>query len=358
MIETVNSWGIIIILTLALTPISCLDSIEIELPDFRESSRLVIQGVIERSDRYYRFLVRVSETRDLNNYNIDEEKIAEISLIYNDQAILSLQNGSEFLVPVQLFHQLYGDSPEKSVFNIRIQVGQSTFESIPQSILHAPEGANLKLVYEEREELNEIENVVTRPYVKLLASAPIISQKGEKVSYLWNVSGVFLFREIIWTLDTSYDPRLCYVSDPPSQNEIKVINSDNINVDTIKNFEIHQTSADYRFASGYYYTVVQKTIDAKAADYWQQLSASINREGTIYDPPVGIVTTNITQIGGDPVEVLGYFYTAGIDTLRILSTRDETGNQPHMCIHRVVSEVCCDCILILNSSYDKPAYWD
>lgn len=339
-------------------PLGCLDTIEIELPQQEDLRRLVVQGVIERSDLVYRFFVQVFATQKLSSLLTDDKQPADIHLIYNDHSILSLENGSEFTIPVTTFHELYGDTPKDAQFNIRIFFDDAVFESVSQSILAPTQGATLELEYTEREELNDIENVVTRPYVKLLVNTPIKNNDQKRVSLLWNVSGVYLFREVIWTLDTSYDPRFCYVSDPSGKNEINVIKATDIRGDTVRDMQIHETPADHRFATGYYYTVIQKAIDESAANYWTQVKASIDRQGTIYDPPPGVVSTNIRQTDGSPVEILGYFYTAGVDTIRLLSARDETGNQPHLCAHKIISEVCCDCILIFNSSYDKPSYWE
>jgi hypothetical protein len=199
---------------------------------------------------------------------------------------------------------------------------------------------------------------VTRSYVKLLVNTPVTNEDQKRVSFRWDVSGVYLFREVIWSLNASYDPRFCYISDILGKNEINVVNVRAVNGDSIRDLEIHETLADHRFASGYYYTVIQKAISEPAANYWDQIDRGTNRKGTIYDPPAGIATTNITQVEGDPLDVLGYFYTSGVDTMRLLSTRDETGNQPHLCAFKIVSDICCDCILILNSSYDKPSYWE
>ena len=336
----------------------CVDTIDIPIPQDTGEDRLVIHGVVERSDKIYRFFVQSLSTQDLQSGVEDHNRDADIDLIYNGQPIFSLQSGSEFTIPIDSFHQLYGGTRDQAHFNIQVQVDGRVFESESQSILENPEGGALKLSYVEREELNDIENLVTNAYVKLLVSTPVVNSDNKRVSFLWDVSGVYLFREVIWTLATDYDPRFCYVTDRPALNEIQVLNSQSVNGEFVNDLEINETSADHRFASGYYYTVVQKAIDQRAAIYWDQLRKNIEREGTIYDPPAGIAQSNITQVEGPPMDVLGYFYTAGVDTLRHLSTRDETGNQPHLCALNIISEVCCDCILILNSTYAKPPYWD
>ncbi|MCB0688364.1 MAG: DUF4249 family protein [Saprospiraceae bacterium] len=337
--------------------LSCLDTINIDLPN-DEAGRLVIDGLVERSPDIYRFVVNVSRTRDLNTEGIDNLESATILLLYNGTPIFELVNGEEDTISIVAFHEQYGGNLEEAYFNIRVLTPDGNmFESESQKILNSPKESSIKLSYEIRAELNDRENVVQRGYVKVGISTPIINQTGERVSFRWDVSGVYEFREVAWTDDPFVNVKTCYVKDFLPGNKVNVLKSSEISGDYITDFEIAALPGDHKFASGYYFTVVQKTLDEAAAIYWDRVRQSIDREGTIFDAPVGANNSNIQQVSGDPVEVLGYFYTAGVDTLRHLSTREETGKQLHLCAYATVSDACCDCLLLVNSSLSKPLYW-
>ncbi|MBK8506229.1 MAG: DUF4249 family protein [Saprospiraceae bacterium] len=336
----------------------CIDTIEIDLPS-TSSGRLVIEGFVEQSPDIYRFLVTVSRSNAINSDAADLRENASIGLVYNGQIIRSLINGQEDTISIDLFHQLYGGDPRTAKFNIWVQTSDGgLFEAIEQPVLRTPQGSTVQLKFEVRPELNDIENLVERGYVKVLVNSPLNNDFGDRVSFRWDVSGVYYFPEVAWTDNPFFYTKNCYVKDFIPFNEVNVLNGSKISGPEVREFEICETPADFRFASGYYFTVIQKSMDASAAEYWDQIRQSIEREGTIFDPPVGAIRTNIKQIGGSEQDVLGYFYTAGIDTLRHLATREESGKQRHLCAFETVSEACCDCLLIVNSSLEKPFYWE
>lgn len=335
----------------------CIDTIEVDLPS-DGSQRLVIDGVVERSPDIYRFFVRISTTSELGEELIASEVRADIQLVLNGIPVRSLTNAIADTISIEEFHQLYGGSPEEATFNIGVTLPDgSEYESVTQKVLENPVGSDIKLNYVTRQELNDVDNIVERGYVKVQISTPVINARQERVSLRWDVYGVYRFPEVAWTEDPFFFPKTCYVRDFLPVNKVKVLKSTSVRTDFVDGFEVAELDADHRFASGYYFTVIQKSISDDAAIYWDQVRQSISRGGTIFDSPVGAVKSNISQIGGDSREALGYFYTAGIDTLRHLSTRDETGGQLHLCAFQTVSEACCDCLILVNSTLDKPSYW-
>ena len=336
----------------------CIDEIGVHIPD-KQNDRLVIEGFVEQSPDIYRFLVTVSRSNTLNGDAVDLRENASINLLYNGQSSIALINGQADTISIDRFHQIFGGDPRTAKFNIGVQTSDgSLFEAVEQPILKTPEGSTIRLQVEVRPELNEIENLIERSYVKVLINSPLINNVGERVSFRWDVTGVYRFPEVAWTDNPFFFPKTCYVNDFVPFNEVNVLNSNKINGPEVREFEICETPADFRFASGYYFTVIQKSIDSKAAEYWDEVRQSIEREGTIFDPPVGAIRSNIKQVGGLEQEVLGYFYTAGIDTIRHFATREESGKQRHLCAFQTVSEACCNCLLFVNSSLERPFYWE
>lgn len=336
----------------------CIDTIEVDLPPGSQE-RLVIDGVVERSPDLYRFFVRVSSTTGLTEELVANEVPADIQLMYQGVPVRGLINAREDTISIERFHQLYGGTTEDATFNILVRtVDGKSFESQPQKILPNPKDSKIELTYETRQELNDIENIVERGYVKVGVSTSVINDFQERVSLRWDISGVYKFPEVAWTDDPFFFPKVCYVEDFLPVNKVKVLLSNSVRTDYVERFEIAELEADHRFASGYYFTAVQKSISEDAAIYWDQVRQSIEREGTIFDAPVGAVNSNIRQVEGSAQTVLGYFYTADIDTIRHLSTREETGRQIHLCAFQTVSEACCDCLILVNSTLEKPTYWE
>jgi hypothetical protein len=350
--------GIFSFLMLTGISMGCLDDIKVDLP-VNSSDRLVIGGVAERSPDVYRFLITVSRTRDLSERVFPLENDVNISLLYHGDEVLSLTNGSPLIIPVEQFHSIYGGNPEASVFNIRVHTSDGQiYESREQAILQPPEGARISVSYDERTVLNDIGNSVIGDFVKIRINTPVVNPDDQRISLIWKVSGVFKFLEGECTTDPYGSPRLCYVQEFHTQSPSSVLNGAKVHGDQVEDFEIMETTADARFALGYYFTVVQRTLNNEAGIYWEQAKESITREGTIFDSSPGALPSNIIQKEGAYSEVLGYFYTAGIDTIRYYASQNETGNQRLACARDPQADGCCECFRLSNSSLVKPVYWD
>jgi len=338
---------------------ACIDTIEIELPQ-GDGGRLVIEGSVERGPDNYLFRASVRRTaQDIRDVVLKLEA-ADIFLLMNGQEILSLRNNEGELIDINTFHDQYGADPRNANFGLRVILEDGRiFESEEQKILSPSPASSLEVNLIERELLNDAGIFVQQEYVELLVNSALKNDQGEALSYTWEVSAVYEFPEVAWTDDPGFFPSTCYVpvSSPP--DEINVILASKVNGEELNNYKIGETEADFRFITGYYYTVLQKTIDEKTATYWEQVATNISREGTLFDPPAGQIESNIRNINDEQDEVLGYFFAAGVDTLRYFARPDETGNQLHPCTLEPGTPLCCDCLSSLfNSTLNKPHYWD
>lgn len=334
----------------------CVDTIQVDLPNVN-GGRLVVGGVVERSPEIYRFLISVSETQSVHGTFIEKLADSEISILLNGKAIFLISNNEEFRIPISDFHQQYGGSPEDATFNISVKLSDGRiFESVEQKIMDAPTGTELKLEYYEKKVFNVIGNLVDRGFVRVYLSTPLVNREGDMVSLKWDVTGDYEFRESCFGV--TFNPKVCYIHESYPVGAINIINSDKANVSNLVNFELGETDATYKFASRYYFTVVSKAISNYSAAFWEEVDRALTREGTIYDIPPAAFRTNIHQIEGAVSEVQGYFYTAGVDTVRYRATKEETGFQRSPCSIFAQADGCCGCFALGGSTYDKPHFWD
>ena len=337
-----------------MTLFGCLDDIEVQLPE-ETGGRLVIAGRIQRSPDIYQFLVEVSRTTELENYLIDYEKSVEIRLIYTGSEILTLPNNEALMIGIEEFHDLYGGAKEDATFNIKIILENgSVFLAEEQGILDPPADQSLSTNYEERSTLTDVESVVTRGYVILNTSTSLINSDGQRISMLYSVGGIYRFLE---GGPPDKIKNVCYVPDLWPKNEIIVLNAKEVVGDTVQHHKLTETIADSRFSAGYYFNVVAGSITQDAATYWQEVGQSIKRDGSIFDVPVGAVRTNVRQMEGDSIPVLGYFYTAGIDTIRFRPRWEETGRQGFHCDVDPFKDGCENCLTLEGSRLERPWYW-
>lgn len=348
-----------IILSMILCMFGCVDTIDIELPT-TTSGRLVIEGSIERGPDEYSIRASVRRTaQDVLDIVLELEQ-ADISLIMNEEEILFLENNETLILDIDDFHARYGANPSDAQFRIRAVLEDGrVFESTNQQVINPAKFSNLEIEMKERSIVNSAGILVKEEFVELLVNTSLENDEAEKLSFVWEASGVYEFVEVAWTDDPGFFPATCYVDVPAPPNEVNVLLATDIGGESLEKHKIAETVVDFRFVSGYYYTVLQKTVDVQTGKYWEQVAANITREGTLFDPPAGRIVSNIRNIADEQDEVLGYFYAAGIDTVRYLTTPEETGFQLHPCSIDPTLDFCCDCITnIFNSSLSKPSYWD
>ena len=339
---------------------SCIDTIDLELPE-NKVGRIVVAGSVVRSPDDYVFRAAVRRTVQVVDEFVFELDEANISILFNGNEVLSLSNNDPLQMGVEQFHSDFGGTPENAVFRLRAEVSDGRIlESADQKILNPPTETSLEVGLDTRLFTNESDNIVERTFVELFINSPLENEQGERLSFLWEVSGVYSFPEITWTDNPFWFGSLCYIPAPPLLNEVNVVSSSDINTSELVRFKINEKQADFKYYNGYYYTVVLKAIDDSAAEYWKEVASSIKRDGTLFDTPPGKVRTNLQNVN-DALDnqVLGYFYAAGIDTVRHLATPSETGFQRHLCNPLDTIPVpCCDCINgFRNSTLNKPSYW-
>ncbi len=349
--------GGLIILSVVFS--SCLDTIDVQLPA-NVAGRIVVEGSVQRSSQDYAIRAAVRRTVQLTDDAFDLEP-AEIMLLANDRVVAPLANDQVWKVAISEFHSQFGGNPNTTIFSLRVITSDGrTLESSNQQIIDPPQNASLEVNLIVRPELNLSENIVDLDFIELLINTPLVNAEGKRVSFLWDVSGVFRFPEQVWTDNPFFLPDICYVYQPSLKNKVSVVSSADINGDHLSGFKIHETRADFKFHSGYYYTVLLKSVDVSTAEYWKEIEASLTREGTLFDAPPGKIRSNIVNVNDpDDESIVGYFYSAGIDTVRFLATPNQTGFQRHLCNPLDSMEVpCCNCLEgFRNSTLERPHYW-
>lgn len=336
----------------------CLDTIELDLPS-QSSGRLIIEGSIERSDSYH---VRVAVRRTFENEDVillpDEDPV--ITLMVDNIEAFSLQNNQPVTLPISAFHENYGGDLN-SAFHIEVSMPDgNTYQSEPERIIESAPSGVVSSGYAVRTELNNQNNIVEADYVEAFISAPLVNDDGKKVSMRWDLSGAFEYREVPCDDNPFFMSRSCYVDVLNRKNEVNILIGSETGGDQINKLKIGEAVADYKFWSSYYFTVVQKTLSDRAAEYWSQIASSISRSGTIFDVPPGRVSTNIFNTSDVNQDVLGYFYASAIDTLRHRVPRENVGEQLHQCAHEDFPRPghCCDCASTYGAeTLIKPSYW-
>ena len=340
---------------------SCIDTIDLELPS-NAAGRIVLEGYVYQTPDHYAFRASARKTVQILDELVFALDDSELTMVFNGMEVFSLENNVELLIDIDQFHSDFGGSPDESIFRLRALTSDGRIlESTEQRVLLPAIGSSLEVGLDSRLILNDAGNIIDKEFVELFINSPLVNLRSQRVSYLWEVSGVYRYPELTWTDSPFWLPTICYIPVRPLLNAVNVVSSADVSSEELVRFKINEIEADFKFHSAFYYTVVLKAINAAAAEYWKEVGESIKRDGTLFDTPPGKIRTNLRNINdASDDQILGYFYAAGVDTLRYLAMPDATGFQRHQCNPLDSMDVpCCDCLAgFRNSSIEKPHYWD
>lgn len=341
---------------IALLPwISCVDNIQLGRPDLPDSGMLV-QGKL-LVGKPSRVSAEVFELYTLSS-NLPRPIGGAKVILEDDQShsvlLFSDAAGSYFL-------ELDPDDPAFPIIegrNYRLKVSLPNgraYESAWEPLLPAPKPDSLSVDFALQEYTDGRGELRTDTFARFGIHTPL----------LVNGQAVF-FR---WELDQGYkltdDPgKTCYVVRDFLADNVFALNSAAAGAGRLDNYFLTDALVDYRFAEGFYMIVHQQSISPDAFGYFDELQQLLAKKGTLFDPPVGAIRSNISGLNEAEELTYGFFYVAKQDTLRLYIS-PETVNYPKpYCPLPPINgsapnpNACDDCLLELGAQTFKPDWWE
>lgn len=101
-------------------------------------------------------------------------------------------------------------------------------------------------------------------------------------------------------------PNICYITQKTNVNDIVLIDSRGSTINELRDFSLAKISITSELVDGYYFVVKQYSLSPDAMDYWASIDFLFENMGSIFDRPVGEVSSNITNVN-DPTVKSGIF---------------------------------------------------
>jgi hypothetical protein len=208
-------------------------------------------------------------------------------------------------------------------------------------------------------EVNQAGLEVERNLIQLFVDTEIV--EAERDFFLkWDIIENYSFQERIRVTPVPRPP--CFITNNVTGQNVYLFNGAELKVPQIQGQLLSSSEIDSRFAFDYYFSVVQTTMDKSAFEYWELIRDISNSQGSIFDQPPGPVPGNITNVNNPQELVLGYFEVVRSDTSRIRIRGDEldffiSPPCPPLPPGATEPEECVACLLVKNSSYDRPYFW-
>jgi hypothetical protein len=347
-------------LAIAVLSSSCLDQIELKNQRFVDRAT-IIQGRLVLSASTARVNVSVSK-----NGEFDRQEIG--AFISGASVRLFDESGKSIALNEFTRNRNYSVNIPLNDPNFLVKVGKiyhlkvtlrdgKTFESTPETLLGVP----------------RLEKVNFRPLVKPFLNSQGRLEKDTFMHYfLWtklrpqpSEPKAILRHEVYLTYKFTDDfKRVCYCRESPRVEQILVYNGQRFDQERLDSFLFFDNFWDHRYAEGAYLQFVQESLSAGAYQYWEEVKKLSQRNGNLFDPPPGKISSNIKAINSSNDQVFGYFYATQHDTLPIFITPKAAGFPRVHCplppptpLESRDSTICAFCPYISNSSRVKPKFW-
>jgi len=285
---------------------------------------------------------------------------AQVRLIENDQEIASYIESS----PGE-YRLVYADSAKVGrsyQLSVVLRDG-SSFLSLPAVM--PGQAAEDQLYFDAstvETVVNQAGNTIERNLIQLFSNTLVLDQ--EKDFYLrWNITEAYSYEERVRPPPNPSEgqPPPCYITNDITGQQSILFSGAEIKLPVINDLLLSSSEIDSRFAFAYYFSVIQTTMDEAAYEYWKLVDEISNVEGSIFDKPAAPVQGNIRNTANPDDEILGYFEVVRSDTSFVRVRSDDIPffvEIPCTFANRPTEPASCtDCILLENSSYNRPYYW-
>jgi len=326
-----------------ILPLSCIDEINLKVSDVED--RLVIEGLI--ADSLDTYSIRVKYARNKGIYPVSDAVVKVI----DDQGNVNIfeENQSDLGNYLSLMRGEVG----KSYFVEVTTPDHKTIRSIPTILVKGPSMDNLIHETRIRTYINSAGQQVEEKNVYI--KADISFATSDKPFLRWRTSGEYEFHESPGGIAIKW----CYVNEKDDFNKLNIYNPRFLNSQTLKGQEVNYTALDHRFSILYCFHIRMYTMNEPEFQYWRSLNNLLENDGTLYDPPPGNVKGNLYNTEDATDQVIGYFSVSGVDYKRYFMNAQSTGYtvRPLCDYSNRFNTPCGDCLILRNSTLDRPSYW-
>jgi len=347
---------------------SCIDKLDVNID--REESILVVEGFITTQAGPH--IIRLSRSARYGSY-FD----AAIRIVSGAQVVIRDQKGEvtflkegyrEYLdVRDSTIMTLSGDYSTPTGFRavvgnsytLQIEVSGKTYYSTPQLVTKAPEMDSIILEYKKLPSINPR---------RFESGVKVYSQwqdpENEENYYMWLSSGTYKIvthpedhitinllsgEEVLTPLDCCAD---CWVREVNSDKSIRIMKDNNSNGNLITNLAVFIEDNGVRYMDKYFITLEQHSISKEAYLFFDLLDNQLNINGNIFDPPPATILGNMISLENPDENVIGYFMATDVAVKSIFIPKEMLGDRQ---ILKVIND---DCRTVLNSTAQRPSFWE
>lgn len=250
-------------------------------------------------------------------------------------------------------------------FHIEIECSGKNYRTDPERVPEpiVPDQLTYEVGYATA--VNTIGNEVTRENIDIFIDTPI-NINGERSYLRWKTDESWVFTEV--QCHPLSIPKSCFMYRKLETERIFIYDSEGISGKYLEQRLIAQKTIDDKveFIERHFFNGHQYTLTKEAYAYWKKVVDLANPSGDIFDLPPAPLPGNVYNIDDQRETVLGYFEVASKAIARVDLTKPDLRpfiipTQNYLCSNygprTNYDEACCQCLVLPNSSTERPDYW-
>ena len=339
--------------------LGCLDEIELESPD-QPDEALVIQGrVVGGSVKEIE--VRLERAFQFTGSNRPDRVLGATVVIRNSQ-------DEELMLRYSTTEGTYQPDPDEFrdftvapglsySLHITLRDGRR-LESTQVPLLEtvSPSSVTVEPVQVERQTAREV------TLVPGLSFSVNTSLSSEAKRLRWTTFESYRYEEVpTHPRFRDNDGRTCYITQREIESgSVRLVDATELRVDSLEDFELARVPIDFKQHAGYVVSVYQEALDVPTYDYFAQIDEAITREASLFEPPAGVIQSNIRFLDSDE-RVIGYFYAVDREVIHTYIVPQP--DSPMRCplppsgSPFPAPNLCDDCVDIAGASLIRPSYF-
>ena len=246
-------------------------------------------------------------------------------------------------------------------YQIEVQVDGDTYTST-QEIMPGVLGTN-RLEWEERPvprtSQSGIDVEETLVVFDMFAELPEVTAPTYMV---WQMYETFQIRETDFPDPFGFIPPPCFITQNIGVQNFYTLPLTEFTGSNYYLGSVIERKIDISFLVKHIFSIRQSSVTENYFNYLRNINTLTSASGSLFDPPAGRVMGNISH-EGDGLEPVGYFAAVMQDTTHSVIYQAELESFIlDLCIYepfkREYPPICLDCLLVSNSTFDKPYWWD
>ncbi len=314
-----------------------------------------INGLIHNAEGPYFVEIHETQEADRPPLPVDDAQVTLFDANGNQENCLYKENGKYACPGVSVTGVPGGE------YHIEVQVNGDTYTS-SQEIMPGVLGTN-RLEWEERAVprtsqagIDVEENLVV---FDMFAELPEVT---EPTYMVWQMYETFQIRETDFPDPFGHIPPPCFITQNIGVQNFYTLPLTEFTGSNYFLESVIERRIDISFLVKHIFSIRQSSVTENYYSYLQNVNTLTSSSGSLFDPPAGRVVGNISH-EGNGLEPVGYFAAVTQDTTHTVIYQAELEEFIlDLCLYdpfkREYPPICLDCLLISNSTLEKPYWWD